>query len=172
MNFWIPVLDRMLRHFLIQGTLIAHLPDGSSHRYGDGTGSPVTVRIHDPALVRVIRSRFVRLLPDSLPASPSVFQPLMPRFLPFQYGKQAAAKHRNVAPDPLHPNAPRPSTSQLPASAHYDSHSQRPMDASIPSSSKSTLSPHSITAQPSADPLTFVCTSPTSLLPILTRSIC
>lgn len=54
MKFWTTVLDRMLRHFLTQGTLIAHLPDGSTHRYGDGTGEPVTIRIHDPALVRRI----------------------------------------------------------------------------------------------------------------------
>ncbi|MGO4915492.1 class I SAM-dependent methyltransferase [Pseudogemmobacter sp. W21_MBD1_M6] len=48
---WTTALDHMLGALLRQGSVTLHLPDGSQRRYGDGTGDPVTVRLHDRATV-------------------------------------------------------------------------------------------------------------------------
>ncbi|KAH8104482.1 hypothetical protein BXZ70DRAFT_921189 [Cristinia sonorae] len=81
----------------------------------------------DATVVRVIRSRF--------------------------YGKQSASKPRNA---PADANTSRSSSSKHPSATHYDSSIQRPMDASIPSSSKSTLTSNFTSkAQSAADPITI-----------------
>lgn len=48
---WTTALDHMLGALLQQGSVTLHLPDGSRRHYGDGTGDPVTVRLHDRASV-------------------------------------------------------------------------------------------------------------------------
>ena len=48
----------MIRSLLKEGTAIVHMPDGTVGRYGDGTGTPVTVRLSDPALPRQILTSF------------------------------------------------------------------------------------------------------------------
>ncbi|WP_290690644.1 MULTISPECIES: SAM-dependent methyltransferase [unclassified Haematobacter] len=55
---WNRLLDRMIRSLMKEGTAIIHMPDGSVNRYGDGTGTPVTIRLADPALPRKILSSF------------------------------------------------------------------------------------------------------------------
>ena len=55
---WNRLLDRMIRSLMKEGTAIIHMPDGSVNRYGDGTGTPVTIRLTDPALPRKILSSF------------------------------------------------------------------------------------------------------------------
>jgi cyclopropane-fatty-acyl-phospholipid synthase len=49
---WQSALDRMLKTMLWQGALSMVMPDGKLGRYGDGSGAPVTVRLHDTATVR------------------------------------------------------------------------------------------------------------------------
>lgn len=49
---WQNILDRMLRMMLRQGVVNVIMPDGSRYCYGDGTGQPVTARIHNTATVR------------------------------------------------------------------------------------------------------------------------
>ncbi len=56
---WNRLLVELLRSFVAQGTLVLTLPDGTIHRFGNGTGPVAEVRIADAALVR----RLV-LLPD------------------------------------------------------------------------------------------------------------
>ncbi len=54
---WDKLLDRLLRSLIRDGDLRLNFPDGSSRRYGNATGTPVTLTIHDPALVgRLVRS--------------------------------------------------------------------------------------------------------------------
>lgn len=45
-------LDRMLNSVLRDGTLHVVMPSGNSHRYGNHSGHPVTVRLHDASTVR------------------------------------------------------------------------------------------------------------------------
>ncbi len=49
---WERLLDRMLTSLLRFGTLELHMPSGRVGRYGDGTAPEVTVRLHDPAILR------------------------------------------------------------------------------------------------------------------------
>ncbi|MCZ0813131.1 MAG: class I SAM-dependent methyltransferase [Pseudomonadota bacterium] len=51
---WIKILDRFLSHLFRSGDLKLTFPDGSTGRYGDGTGPPVAVRLHDDTLPRKI----------------------------------------------------------------------------------------------------------------------
>ena len=45
-------LDRMLRSVLRVGTLHVVMPSGGSHKYGNQSGHPITVRLHDTLTVR------------------------------------------------------------------------------------------------------------------------
>ena len=45
-------LDKMLRSILRDGTLHIVMPSGNSYRYGNQSGDPVTVRLHDASTVR------------------------------------------------------------------------------------------------------------------------
>ncbi len=49
---WTTIFLRMLRNILKDGTLKITLPDGRSETFGDGSGTPVEVKISDPALFR------------------------------------------------------------------------------------------------------------------------
>ena len=49
---WQRAFDLMLRRLLQNGSLQVTLPDGQHFRYGDGTGTPVHVQLHDTATVR------------------------------------------------------------------------------------------------------------------------
>ena len=49
---WIGLLDGMLRRLLRHGQMAITFPDGSLHRYGDGTGAELAVRFDDPDLPR------------------------------------------------------------------------------------------------------------------------
>ncbi len=49
---WETLLDGVLRSLMRHGTLEVHMPSGRVGRYGDGTAPEVTVRLHDPAIVR------------------------------------------------------------------------------------------------------------------------
>ena len=49
---WQRALDLILRRMLRKGSLEVRYPDGSSHRYGDGTGQSLRVQLHDIATVR------------------------------------------------------------------------------------------------------------------------
>ncbi len=49
---WDNLFDRALRQIIRSGTLIVEMPDGSTRRYGDGTGKPVKVTLTDPELIR------------------------------------------------------------------------------------------------------------------------
>lgn len=49
---WQFALDRMLGHTMQRGTLHLTLPDGTVRDYGNDTGIPVHVRLHDPTTVR------------------------------------------------------------------------------------------------------------------------
>jgi len=44
------LLDAMLRRTILSGSLAVVMPDGRERHYGDGTGHPVMLRIHDPKL--------------------------------------------------------------------------------------------------------------------------
>lgn len=49
---WDNLFDRAVQRIIRTGTLIVELPDGTSRRYGDGTGTPVKVTLTDPELLR------------------------------------------------------------------------------------------------------------------------
>ena len=49
---WDRAFDLMLRRLLPNGSLQVTLPDGQRHRYGDGSGTPVHVKLHDLATVK------------------------------------------------------------------------------------------------------------------------
>lgn len=49
---WIGILDRMLERLLRKGEVMVTFPDGTTRRYGDGTGQRVTLHLIDPALPR------------------------------------------------------------------------------------------------------------------------
>jgi cyclopropane-fatty-acyl-phospholipid synthase len=49
---WENLLARLLRPLIVDGTLELAMPSGTMHRFGDGSGRPVTVRLNDPALPR------------------------------------------------------------------------------------------------------------------------
>ena len=51
---WETLLDKAVRRIFRTGTFILEMPDGSRTRYGDGTGTPVTVRLKNRDLVRRI----------------------------------------------------------------------------------------------------------------------
>jgi cyclopropane-fatty-acyl-phospholipid synthase len=54
---WTGILKRLLRSVVRHGTLTVHFPDGTQARFGDGTGQPVAVTIHDPRLPgRIVRA--------------------------------------------------------------------------------------------------------------------
>ena len=54
---WTGILKRLLRAMLRQGTLTVTFPDGSVHAFGDGSGTPVRITIHDPRLAgRLVRA--------------------------------------------------------------------------------------------------------------------
>ncbi len=53
---WAKILQKLLGAVVRQGNLLVVFPDGSAQHYGDGTGNPVRVTIHDPRLP----GRFVR----------------------------------------------------------------------------------------------------------------
>ncbi|TQS73745.1 class I SAM-dependent methyltransferase [Rhodobacteraceae bacterium] len=54
MTLWDRLLDRIIHHMLHNGTLELRFHDATMRRYGDGTGTPVCLTIHDPALSRKI----------------------------------------------------------------------------------------------------------------------
>ncbi|KEP70146.1 cyclopropane-fatty-acyl-phospholipid synthase [Thioclava dalianensis] len=54
MRAWDSLLDRMLRHLMRSGTLELTYADGTTRRYGDGTGEVVRVTVRDPEVVRKI----------------------------------------------------------------------------------------------------------------------
>jgi cyclopropane-fatty-acyl-phospholipid synthase len=47
---WTTLLDQFAGALIRAGTLTIHFPDGAARTYGDRTGTPVTVRLNDPAL--------------------------------------------------------------------------------------------------------------------------
>ena len=49
---WPRALDHMLCRMLQKGSLQVTLPDGQCHTYGDGSGAPQSIHIHDLATVR------------------------------------------------------------------------------------------------------------------------
>ncbi len=49
---WSALLDRMLGRLFRTGTITIDIPGRGKRRYGDGTGDPVAVTIHDPDLAR------------------------------------------------------------------------------------------------------------------------
>ncbi len=51
-GFWTTALDRMLRVFVRHGLLRVILPGGETFDYGDGAGTPLTVRLHSDAVVK------------------------------------------------------------------------------------------------------------------------
>lgn len=51
---WNRLLEYMLRQFIRRGTLILHMPDGSTLRHGDGTAPEVTLYLHDDDLPRAL----------------------------------------------------------------------------------------------------------------------
>ncbi len=51
---WERLLDQLLKHLVRDGTLHLTLADGRRKTYGDGTGTTVSVTLHDPALPRRI----------------------------------------------------------------------------------------------------------------------
>lgn len=52
MSLWDRLLDSSVRSLVRRGNLRLEMPDGTTAVYGDGTGDPVGVRLHDPALTR------------------------------------------------------------------------------------------------------------------------
>ncbi len=54
---WHKILHRLLGSVIREGHLTIRFPDGVSRTYGDGTGGPVQIAIHDPLLIgRLVRS--------------------------------------------------------------------------------------------------------------------
>ncbi|WP_095588457.1 SAM-dependent methyltransferase [Actibacterium ureilyticum] len=51
---WHGLLDRTLQRLIVDGRMDLVFPDGTRRRYGQGTGAPITVRLHDAALPRRI----------------------------------------------------------------------------------------------------------------------
>ncbi|MDQ2095654.1 cyclopropane-fatty-acyl-phospholipid synthase family protein [Rhodalgimonas zhirmunskyi] len=51
---WTKALDRMLSQLMSDGDFSLTYPDGTTRRYGDGTGDPVKVTLHDDSLPRKI----------------------------------------------------------------------------------------------------------------------
>ena len=49
---WDRMLDRMLHDFIRTGALAVDYPQSRTQVYGDGTATPITVHLHDPALPR------------------------------------------------------------------------------------------------------------------------
>ncbi len=51
---WKTLFDRAIGSFITEGTLIVELPDGSTSDYGNGTGDPVKITLHDDTLPKRI----------------------------------------------------------------------------------------------------------------------
>ena len=51
---WIKIFDRFVTHLFHDGDLIVTFPDGTKRRYGNGTGTPISVTLHDDGLPRKI----------------------------------------------------------------------------------------------------------------------
>ncbi|SLN43145.1 Cyclopropane-fatty-acyl-phospholipid synthase [Pseudoruegeria aquimaris] len=51
---WVRLLDSFITGVARHGTFVVHFPDGEVHTYGDGTGTPVTIRLLDDSLPRRI----------------------------------------------------------------------------------------------------------------------
>ena len=59
---WISLVQRMLRRLIRTGDLRLIMPDGSTHRFGDGQGDTVTVHLKSPDLAkRIIRNPHIGL---------------------------------------------------------------------------------------------------------------
>jgi cyclopropane-fatty-acyl-phospholipid synthase len=56
-KMWTKLLNRLLRAFVRTGSLQIRFADGTARTFGDGTGDPVRITIHDPKLPgRIVRS--------------------------------------------------------------------------------------------------------------------
>ncbi len=49
---WNRLLKHLVSRIVRQGSLVIHMPDGSTETFGDGTGKRITLRISDPAFAR------------------------------------------------------------------------------------------------------------------------
>ncbi len=49
---WNLLLNQFLAKTITKGTLVIHMPNGSTHTYGDGTGTPVTLHMKDVGFAR------------------------------------------------------------------------------------------------------------------------
>ena len=51
---WDKIFDGFLTHLMHVGDFRLTFPDGTTRRYGDGSGDPIGVTLHDPTLPRKI----------------------------------------------------------------------------------------------------------------------
>ncbi len=87
------LLDKMLRSVIRTGTLSLTFPDGRQARFGDGTGRPMAVTIHDPRLPgRILRSPDMALGDGYMDGAYTIADDDLPGFLALLLGNAAQGK--------------------------------------------------------------------------------
>jgi cyclopropane-fatty-acyl-phospholipid synthase len=90
---WTRLLKILLSTVVRHGTLDLRFPDGSSARFGDGTGQPVRVTIHDPRLPgRIVRGPDMALGDGYMDRAYTIANDDLPGFLALLLGNAAQGR--------------------------------------------------------------------------------
>ena len=87
---WDKVLDRLCRSLIRDGDLCLRMPDGTERRYGDGSGTRVTLILHNPDLPgRIVRSPDMALGEGYVNEEYSILDDDLPAFLALLFRNSA-----------------------------------------------------------------------------------
>jgi cyclopropane-fatty-acyl-phospholipid synthase len=90
---WTRLLKTMLRSVIRKGMLDLQFPDGTHMRFGDGTGIPVAVTVHDPRLPgRLVRSPDLALGDGYMDGAYTIADDDLPGFLALLLSNAAQGK--------------------------------------------------------------------------------
>jgi cyclopropane-fatty-acyl-phospholipid synthase len=90
---WTRPLKILLRALVRHGTLVVQFPDGTNARFGDGSGQPVQVTIHDPRLPgRIVRGPDMALGDGYMDQAYTIADDDLPGFLTLLLGNAAQGR--------------------------------------------------------------------------------
>ena len=90
---WTRLLKLLLRAVVREGTLDVHFHDGTQMRFGDGSGVPVIVTIHDPSLPgRIVRAPDMALGDGYMDQAYTIADDDLPGFLALLLGNAARGR--------------------------------------------------------------------------------